>query len=98
MKAASTEDIPLPFLLRNGVQVPQQSGAPAVAQTIAQFTDSHTQRAGYRSRKMSDNPTGSFKAERTIPGVSGQRQLQVRRLNFGHYLRCNLIHSIIGRK
>src|SRR5260370_26459684 len=98
MEAAFAEGIPPLFFVRDGVQVPQQSGSPAVAQTIAQFTDSHTHRAGDRSRKMPDNPTGSLKAERTIPGISGQRQIQVWRLNFGHYLRYTLIHSIIGRK
>jgi hypothetical protein len=98
MKAAFAEGIPTYFVLRNSVQIPQQGRAPAVAQTVAQFTDRHTHRTGKRSRKMPDNPTGSFKAERTIPGISGQRQLQVWRLNFGHYLRCSVIHSIIGRK
>jgi hypothetical protein len=97
MEAASRESFLARFILSNRVQVPQQSGSPGGAQTVAQFTDTRTQRSGKVPGQMPDDPAGSFEAERAIPGIPRQRQFQLWRLKLGDYLGYGLIHSIIGR-
>lgn len=97
MEAASGESFPTRFVLSNRVQVPQQSGSPGRAQTIAQFTDIRAQRPGKIAGQMTDNPTGGFETERAIPGISRQRQFQVWRLKLGDYFGYGLIHLIIGQ-